>query len=564
MTKRRGPRDDTESPEAAESYTMTLTRREARRLDRMTRRSSHRRPAKTTIMGQMMAFWDNAAEARKVANLRPGRRGWRVRAAGRVNLVDALVEYQGTTVQVEGLWPFVLGSGSPVVGVPLGPHLLNQSTVCADPIFWFLNNLVLNPSAFVIGRPGLGKSTVVRRMVTVLEAWGIVPMVLGDTKPDYADLIEAMEGQIIALGRGRKSVNPLDLGPLMEELSKLPEEGNLRRRALEEMRGRRLNLFTGLLALIGDRPLEPFEKSIISECLRMLDPDLTTPPLVGDVLDLVNARDPRIAALALDRNDKEHYFKRVEGLLDLLTALGENGPFGDVFSRPTSEHVEMGRPLNFDLSSIDDSDSQLLAAAQSVCWNYGSAVVSAEKHLAEAGLREQRHYFLVMDELWRMLRASSTMVFFVDALTRLNRQRGIGQIMATHTMNDLKLSTQELSDIASGFVERSAMVFMGGLAEAEMGNLTRVFAMSGSERNMIMDWSSEGAVNPETGKAAAPPGRGKFIMKIGKKPGVPFRLQLTPTELAVNDTNKAWKAASARAANSSTHQLDSEHEWEDA
>jgi hypothetical protein len=303
--------------------------------------------------------------------------------------------------------------------------------------------------------------------------------------------------------------------------------------------------------------------SIVSECLRILDPELMTPPLVGDVLALVQDRHPRIAKVAIDRGDEAHYYVRVEGLLDLLTALGENGPFGDMFSRPTTEHVELGRPMVFDLSSIDDSDSLLLAAAQSVCWNYGSAVVSAEKHLAEAGLREQRHYFLVMDELWRMLRASSTMVFFLDALTRLNRSRGIGQIMATHTMNDLKLSTQELSDIASGFVERAAMVFMGGLAEAEMGNLTKVFSMSRAERDMITDWSSEGSVNPETSKAAVPPGRGKFILKIGKKPGVPFKVQLTDAELLVNDTNKAWKGASERAAQSSTHQLDVEHEWAD-
>jgi hypothetical protein len=42
------------------------------------------------------------------------------RAAGRVNYIESPVEYQGTTVQVEGLWPFVIGSGSPVVGVPSG------------------------------------------------------------------------------------------------------------------------------------------------------------------------------------------------------------------------------------------------------------------------------------------------------------------------------------------------------------------------------------------------------------------------------------------------------------
>ena len=33
-----------------------------------------------------------------------------------------------------------------------------------------------------------------------------------------------------------------------------------------------------------------------------------------------------------------------------------------------------------------------------------------------------------MDELWRMLRASSQMVYFIDTIIRLNRGRGLGQL----------------------------------------------------------------------------------------------------------------------------------------
>ena len=38
-------------------------------------------------------------------------------------------------------------------------------------------------------------------------------------------------------------------------------------------------------------------------------------------------------------------------------------------------------------------------------------------------------------------RASAHMVDRVDALTRFNRRRGLAQMMATHTMNDLRLPT---------------------------------------------------------------------------------------------------------------------------
>jgi hypothetical protein len=189
--------------------------------------------------------------------------------------------------------------------------------------------------------------------------------------------------------------------------------------------------------------------------LRILDERSERTPVIGDVTNLVRNREPRLAALAIDRDDVNRYHERVQSLVDGLTALGPNGPFGDMFARETTEHIEVGRPMVFDVSTIDEADHQMHAAVQTVCWNYGSAVVSADKHLAEAGLKEQRHYFLVMDELWRMLRASDVMVYFLDSLTRLNRQRGIGQVMITHTMNDLELSSEHLSKIASGFVERS-------------------------------------------------------------------------------------------------------------
>jgi hypothetical protein len=526
---------------------LTLSPREKRRLLRAAVKAEMRAPDKATLMSKFRDFLDSAAQGRATASARPGRRGWLQPGAGRVNYVESPVEYQGTTVQVCGLWPFIAGSGSPTVGVPLGRNLLNGSTVCGDPVFWFLSNLVLNPSCFVLGRPGLGKSTLIRRMVTVLQAWGIVPMILGDTKPDYVDLILAMAGQVITLGRGRDSMNPLDLGPLMRELVKIEDE-DARRVALEEMRGRRFNMFAGLLALLRNDPLKAHELSIVSEALRILDETMTNPPLVGDVLRLITEGHPRLLALAIHGGSKKGYHKRVEGLLDLLTALGESGPFGDLFCRPTTRHVELGVPMVFDLSKVDDSDGQLLAGLQAVCWNYGSAIVSADKHLADAGLREPRHYFLVMDELWRMLRASATMVHFVDALTRLNRTRGIGQAMCTHTMNDLEMATEQLTKLAWGFVERSAMVYIGGLADAEMGNLEKVFGMSSREKDMISDWSADSSINPDTSEAAVPPGRGKFLLKVGKPSGTPFELQLTEEEKRVNDTNQAWKMASERAA----------------
>ena len=197
--------------------------------------------------------------------------------------------------------------------------------------------------------------------------------------------------------------------------------------------------------------------------------------------------------------------------------------------------------LDLDISGVNENDTVLMAAVQSLCWNLGSATVSAESHLAADEGRRRRTYLLVMDELWRVLRASDDMVHFIDAITRLNRGRGIGQIMVTHTMKDLKLSEQHLTDVAWGFVERSAMVFLGGLSEGEMGNLEEVFALTQAEVSQLSDWIGEAPVDPWTGKAGLRPGAGNFLLKTGKEAGIPFHTQLTQMEKDNTNTNRDWE-----------------------
>lgn len=86
-----------------------------------------------------------------------------------------------------------------------------------------------------------------------------------------------------------------------------------------------------------------------------------------------------------------------------------------------------------------------------LCWSLGSGPVSAEQSLAADAGRDRRNYMLSMDELWKVLRASEQMVYFIDSLTRLTRGLGMGQVLITHTMNDLKLTDDALTKIAWGF-----------------------------------------------------------------------------------------------------------------
>lgn len=514
----------------------TMSRADARRASKQLKQRQRR---------GFLDWWRRMREMREESKQFPGARGWSGRGTGRAMRVEPSLEVLGTTVQVCGYWPFAGGSVSPLVGVPLGLHLTRGFPVCADPISYFLADLILNPSLFILGRPGLGKSTVIRRILAVYEAWGYLPLVLGDLKPDHVDLIRAQNGLVVEVGPGRNAVNPLDRGPLTEMLGQLPEDEQLK--AHEDLRQFQRSSAIALLQQAGRRALTPNEETVVARALRVLDGGLDREPVFPDLLDLIDSKHDEIVKAADAYGQPEGVFReRTQHLRDVLQKLGPDGPYGDLFSRPTSTPIALDRPFAFDLSSIEQSDKDLQAAVQVTCWAYGSAAVSAARRLARAHIIPERHHVLVMDEMWRMLKSDPKLVHFIDDISRLNRTIGNAQIMCTHTMSDLKLSNSEDTDVAWGLVERAGMLVLGGLAKKEMGNLATVFALSNAEEEMITSWSSEGSVNPETGQASSPPGMGHFLLKIGKKPGVPLRTVLTEVERDVNDTNRSWAQASAR------------------
>ncbi len=471
---------------------------------------------------------------------RPGPRGWLGRGRGQSVLLSPADEYRGTTVQVCGLWPWVVGSGTPMVGVPFGRHITSGATLCCDPISWFQRaNLISNPSAFVLGKPGLGKSTAVRRWATGLAGYGVMPMVLGDLKPDYVDLVRELGGQVITLGRGRGYLNVLDPGEATQAALQLT--GDARAAMLADAHGRRLTMVAALVTIQRSSPPTDREETIIDRALRILDDRHQGIPVLGDLLQVIREAPQELRIVALDRGDDDRYRQITENLEASLIGLTTGGRLGEMFARQTTSPMRRDRPVVFDVSSIDDSEMDLQAATLLACWSAGFGTINVANALADAGLEPRRHYFVVLDELWRALRAGRGMVDRVDALTRLNRQRGVGMAMISHTMSDLlSLGNEHDRMKAKGFVERSGMVVCGGLPSAEMAQLTSAVPLSQAEQRMLIGWQDPPAWDPKLGRESAPPGRGKFLVKVGGRPGIPVQVHLTDAERAVNDTNKLW------------------------
>ncbi|MEU3084532.1 ATP/GTP-binding protein [Streptomyces albidoflavus] len=472
---------------------------------------------------------------------RPGARGWPGRGGGAHAYLSPAPEWRGTTVQVCGLWPYGAGSGTPRRGVPVGRDLTSGATICCDPISWFQRaKLISNPSAFVLGQPGLGKSSLVRRWVLGLAGYGVTPMIVGDLKPDYVDLTRALGGQVIELGRGRGYLNVLDPGEAGRAASRLT--GNARRAVLADSQARRLTMVCALVTILRRSPPTDREESILAECLAVLDDrhEGRPAPVLRDLLQVLRDAPPTVRQVALDRGDRTRYDAITEGLESSLAGLLGRGRLGEVFAQPTSEPMQLDRPVCFDISSIDDSEGALQAAALMACWSYGFGAVSAAQALTDAGLAPQRRFFLVLDELWRVLRASSGLVERVDTLTRLNRQRGVGQAMVTHSMRDLLALPDEADRLkAAGFAERAGLIAAAGLPEDEMPRLGRVVALTTVEQQRLTEWSTPPGWDPQDDDTP-PPGRGNFLLKVGGRPGITMHVDLTPAELDLYDTNRKW------------------------
>ena len=502
------------------------------------------RSAEAAAIGPQAPSNQKRQEKPTTAAKRPGPRGWGGRGGGASLLVQMADEYRGTSVQVCGLWPFAVGSGAPMVGVPIGRNLQTGATLCCDPISWFQRaNLISNPSAFVLGLPGLGKSTAVRRMALGLAGYGVQPLVLGDLKPDYVDLIEALGGQVISLGRGRGHLNVLDPGEARAAADRLT--GKARAQVVADAHGRRLTMVSSLLTIVRSSPPTDREETILDRALKVLDERHEGVPVLSDLLKVIQDAPEDVRHVALDRGSMQRYREITEGLEASLIGLTGGGRLGEIFSAPTSNPMQLDRPVAFDVSSIDDSETDLQAAVLLACWSAGFGAVSVSHALADAGLEPRRHYFVVLDELWRALRAGRGLVDRVDALTRLNRQRGVGMAMVSHTMSDLMaLPTEEDRAKARGFVERSGMVICGGLPEAEMGMLNTAVRLSRAEQSLLSSWQDPPAWDAAAGREGAPPGRGKFLVKVGGRPGIGVRVALTAAEAHINDTNKLWHETS--------------------
>lgn len=499
---------------------------------------------------------ENAAPTQKVskapAPLRATARGLRGLGGGRTGPIPNTVEYRGTTLQVAGLWPWPVGAGAPLRGVPLGSHLYTGAPVCFDPLSWFVRAKFLQqPSMMLLGLPGFGKSTLARKIVLGLVAGGVTALILGDLKPDYRKLVEELgdAGQVITVGHGHAQINPLDLGPLAQILPILDAAGTkiatkMARIVRTRIGADRLRRVVALLQLNRGRLIEDYEESAIGAALDWIDAHVEGQPLLSDLERVLDEGPPEVVE-AYKATDQKEYLHESRSLRRSLHAL-RKGVFGQVFDGHTTTPIDINAAaVCVDVSQVAAADRKLKGAVLLTCWEHGFAATDAAHILADAECGPKRNFLVVLDEMWQVLRAGVGMVDRVDELTRLNRVWGTALLMITHTASDLPQQVDENGvQSAPGFVERAGALVVGALPRKEMARLEDIKPFTETEVRDITSWSSPPALTGDGRSASAPPGQGKFFIKIGEQgaAGIPLRTILFPSEIAsgVHDTNSRF------------------------
>lgn len=437
--------------------------------------------------------------------------------------------WRSSTEQAAGLWPFSVSNSLPNIGVIVGKEMNSSGTVCMDPINWFrVARLISNPSLFILGTPGLGKSTLVSRIILGLKYQGIIPMILGDLKPDYTNIIKAIGGKVIHLGSEKYTTNILNV--------KIPDNltSKVHNKIFSELSDRTYNTVAAIIEIIRAERLKDYENSILRLSLKELinkeRADLNT------LTHLLRYPTKRL----LDNLDitKTEFNKDVRLLIKSINSVNQTIP--ELFDI----NAETGIDNNFsafsiDISRINVADSIKTACSMIAAWHIGTAQILINQVLTDENLAKQNWYLAVFDELWRPLRSSTSIIDRLDSLTRLNRNIGVGQIMITHSLADMEaVDRAEDKAKARGFVERAGILCTFGLPFKELNALQEIYTFNDKEVKLVTSWSSSESWRIRN----MSPGRGKFLIKTGSRIGIPCQMILTDIEEKLHNTESKWQS----------------------
>ena len=235
------------------------------------------------------------------------------------------------------------------------------------------------------------------------------------------------------------------------------------------------------------------------------------------MLRLIETGSADLYAAARARTEGE-YRRRVDDLIPTLALLCE-GSLRGVFDGPTTTPIDLGAPaVSVDISRVAAAGDQLVAAAMLCVWAYGYGLVDAHAALAE---RRTHHPPALPGRHGRAVAGASRRVRPGRARRRAHptqpgQRHGIDH---GHPLprRPRRPAHRRGPGQGQGFIERSAIKVLAGLPPRELDRVGQVVRLGAAERELVSSWAAPEAWLP----GAVHPGRGKYLIKTGERPGLP-------------------------------------------
>lgn len=451
-------------------------------------------------------------------------RGQRAPGCGWAASLPPLAGYQMTSEETPVLWPLISGDGLPPTGAEIGYDVLSGGRFYCDPVGWVLDDAipVTNPNVFIFGKPGRGKSALVKAFMLRMIRFGYRSLVLGDVKDEYEDLAHFLGVDPFRIGPGLPGrINPLDLGPLALDWEKQTRAEQHRRATVTFNRW--LFLLRGLVGSQGVS-FTPTEERVVNKVLRHLTgwtsgaSSLTplTIPKVWAALD--SPTDGLVSDCRYE--SRQDFFDGTRALRDALGALCE-GSLQGMFDSESTYVPDSRAPIQtMSLRSLHDTGNNVAVGIALMClssWGQGMREVAAN------GDRR----IVLRDEAWLQTRLSLDAVMALDANLRLSRTDGDIQLVTYHKPSDPLSAGDEGSQsaqIAKDLLNLSDIRILMGQDQAVGAELAGLLGLTPMQQNVVTGWAMQE--------------KGRALWVVGDRR---FKVQtlLTPLEQQLTFTNDA-------------------------
>ena len=451
-------------------------------------------------------------------------RGVRRMGHGWAATIPPLARYQMTSEETPVLWPLISGDGLPPWGAEMGYDVLSGGKFYCDPMGWVLDDTipVTNPNIFIFGKPGRGKSALVKAFMLRMIRYGYRSLVLGDVKDEYEDLARFLGVDPFRIGPGLAGrINPLDLGPLGDNWKQQTSPEQARRATV--IFNRWLMLIRGLVSSQGVR-FTPTEERVINKVLRHLTgwsagTGRLNPVTIPQVCAALDSPTPDLV-VACRYENSQAFFDGTRPLRDALGALCE-GSLQGMFDTESTYRPDWRAPIQtLSLRSLHETGNKVAVGIALMCLN------SWGQGMREAAAAKDRRIVL-RDEAWLQTRLSLDAVMALDANLRLSRTEGDIQLVTYHKPSDPLSAGDEGSQaaqIAKDLLNLSDVRILMGQDESVADELGRLMGLSPMQQAVITHWAMQE--------------KGRALWMVGDQR---YKVQtlLTPLERRLTYTNDA-------------------------